>query len=63
MIEIWTKSAKFDSSQRLADLAGLILKKGSLSDLERQEECDQINQEKHNQRELPKSIKTQNIEN
>ena len=54
MMEIWTESGKFNTSQRLADQARLILKKHCLSDLEILKVYGQINHEEHNQREPSK---------
>ena len=54
---------KFNTSQRLADQVRLIFKKGWLSDQEILKICGQVDSEEHNQREFPKQIETQNIEN
>ena len=62
MVEIWTESAKFDTSQRLADQTRLILRKGWLF-WPWDTSCGQVNFEEHAQWELPKRIGTQNIEN
>ena len=51
MIEIWTESTKLNTtSQRIADQAGMILKKGSFFfNLKIQEICGQVNCWKYNQ--------------
>ena len=46
MIEIWAYSARFNTtSQRLANQARTILKKGWFSDLKILEVCNQVNSE------------------
>ena len=63
MVEIWTESAKYNTSQRLTDQARLILKKSWLSDLDTLEICGQVNCWEHIQRGLLWRMETQNIKN
>ena len=50
MIEIWAESARFNiTSQKLADQARIILKKGWFSDLEILEIYEQVNREENQQ--------------
>ena len=63
MMKIWTESAKFNTSQRLADQIRLFLKKGLLSDLELLEICRQVKHEENAPRDLPKQIESENIQN
>ena len=53
MLEIWTESGKFDTSQRQTYQARLIPRKY----------VDRKNRDVHTQRDLPKWNETQNIEN
>ena len=50
-MDIWRKSAKFNTRQRLADQVKLILKKGWLSDQEILKICEQENREEYTQKE------------
>ena len=77
MKEIWAESARFNrTTQRLADQARIILKKGWISDLEVLEICKQVNTEEYSQdspfpnrntkcwkKEPPNRIKKENTEN
>ena len=76
MIEIWTESAKFNTSQRFADQARIILKKGWFSNLEilwvwrhvpskeyEQEPSTWIETLNIEKQKLLNRIETQNIEN
>ena len=53
VIEIRTEFAKFNTSQRIANQAKMILKKDWLFDLEVLEICWQLNREEQSQREFP----------
>ena len=63
MMEIWTESTKFNTSQRLTDLTRLILRKGLFSDLEIQEMFGHVEIVKYIvQQSLPKRVGTPNFE-
>ena len=62
-MHIWIEFAKINTSQSLSDKAKLILQKGRVSNKEIRGIFGLVNREEHTQRDLPKRIETQNIEN
>ena len=63
MKEIGSESTKFNTSQRLAEQAKLILKKCWFSDLEILEICEQVSREENDQEKPPTRIESQNNNN
>ena len=64
MIKIWTESFKSDTSQRIADQATMILKKGWFSDIEILEICGEVSREgypQENPKQAWRNIENQNI--
>ena len=64
MREIWEEAANFKTtSQKLAEQARMILKKGCFSKLEKIEICGQVSHKEYDQQEQCKRDETQNMKN